>query len=297
MTRAASDEQLMEDATARLDAMLAQGPTTVESKTGYGLTAEQELRLLDLNTALGAAHVVDVVSTLMAAHSFPAGLSMWERRGYVDEIVNRIVPAAAERGAEFNDVYCDEGYFTVEQSRRILEAGRRAGLAAKIHADQYAAIGAAGLAAELGVVSADHLNYTDDEDLRRLAEAGVVGVLMPLIDFAVAHPQPVNARRWVSAGLTIALATDLCPGGWAVSMPLALQFACRVSRLTPEEALWAATAGAARAMQRDDRGALQEGRLADAVIIAVPSLDELVYRIGHAPVRYVVKSGRVVVGN
>lgn len=296
MTRAATDEELLADAGARLDAMLAQGTTTAESKTGYGLNAEQELRLLDLNARLAADHEVDVVSTLMAAHAFPAELSMWERRGYVDEIVNEIIPAAADRGAEFNDVYCDEGYFTVDQSRRILEAGRRQGLAPKIHVDQYAAIGAAALAAELGVVSADHLNFTDDEDLHRLAAAGVVGVLMPLIDFAVAHSAPVNARRWVSAGLTVALATDLCPGGWAVSMPLAIQFACRVSRLTPEEALWAATAGAARAVRRADRGALVAGHLADAVVIAVPSLEELVYRIGHPPVPCVIKSGRVVVG-
>ncbi|MFW6088399.1 MAG: amidohydrolase family protein [Gemmatimonadota bacterium] len=277
-----------------LDAMLAQGTTTAESKTGYGLSVEQELRMLGLNGRLAAEHPVDVVSTLMAAHAFPPGAAEAGAAAWVDEIVERIVPAAIELGAEFNDVYCDEGYFSAAQSRRVLEAGVRTGLAPKIHADQYARIGAGALAAELGVVSADHLNYTNDEELAALASAGVVGVLMPLIDFAVAHPRPVDARRWVAAGLTIGLATDLCPGGWAVSMPLAMQFACRVSGLTPDEALWAATAGGAAAVSRDDRGAFEPGRLADAVVIDVPNLEELIYRIGHAPVRWVMKRGRMV---
>ena len=296
MTRAASDEELLVAAAARLDAMLAQGTTTAESKTGYGLSIEQELRLLRLNRRLDATHDLDVVSTLMAAHAFPPDPGDTGADRWVDEIVDQIVPAAAELGAEFNDVYCDEGYFSVEQARRVLEAGAAAGLAPKIHADQYARIGAGRLAAELGVVSADHLNRTNDEELGALASAGVVGVLMPLIDFAVAHPSAVDARPWVRVGLTIGLATDLCPGGWAVSMPLAMQFACRVSGLTPDEALWASTAGGAAAVLRDDRGAFEPGYLADAVVIDVPSLDELVYRIGHAPVRWVMKRGRVVEG-
>jgi len=297
MTRFASDEELLEGASARLDAMLAQGTTTAESKTGYGLTVEQELRMLRLNRSLAEGHAVDIVSTLMAAHAFPPGDEGSEtgRERWIEAIVTEIVPAARDLGAEFNDVFCDDGYFSVEQARRVLEAGLAAGLAPKIHADQYAALGGAALAAELEVVSADHLNVTSDADLAALAAAGVVGVLMPLIDFAVAHPHPVDARRWVRAGLAIGLATDLCPGGWAVSMPLAMQFACRVSALSPEQALWAATAGGARAVGRAERGALEAGYVADAVVIDVPSLDELIYRIGHAPVSRVVKAGRVVV--
>jgi len=297
MTRAASDDELLAAATARLDAMLAQGTTTAESKTGYGLSAEHELRMLRLNARLADEHPIDVVSTLMAAHAFPPGCATAaDAERWTVVIEREIVPAAADLGAEFNDVYCDEGYFSVDQARRVLEAGRDAGLTPKIHADQYARLGASALAAELGVVSADHLNFTTDGELGALAGAGVVGVLMPLIDFAVAHPRPVDARRWVEAGMTIGLATDLCPGGWAVSMPLAMQFACRVSGLTPDQALWAATAGAAAALSRDDRGAFEPGRLADAVVIDVPNLDELVYRIGHAPVRRVVRRGRCLDG-
>ncbi len=295
MTRATSDEELLVAATSRLDAMLAQGTTTAESKTGYGLSTEQELRLLSLNQRLDADHPVDVVSTLMAAHDFPPGASQAQREAYVTSIVEELIPAAAETGsAEFNDVFCDEGFFTVEQGRRVLEAGVAAGLKPKIHTDQYSRLGGAGLAADLAVVSADHLNFATDQDLASLAEAGVTGVLMPLIDFAVAHPRPVDARRWVRAGLPIGLATDLCPGGWAVSMPLAMQFACRICALTPEQALWAATAGAARAVRRDDRGVLEPGCLGDVVVIDVPHLEDLIYRIGHAPVTRVIKRGRIV---
>ena len=295
MTRAAADEELLSAATGRLDAMLAQGTTTVESKTGYGLDLAQELRLLALNRQLDTDHAMDVVSTFMAAHDFPPGTAWAEREAYVDAIVGEMIPAAAETGAaEFNDVFCDEGYFSVEQARRVLEAGRDAGLHPKIHTDQYSSLGGAELAADLGVVSADHLNCATDEDLAGLAAAGVTGVLMPLIDFAVGHPRPVDGRRWVSAGLPIGLATDICPGGWAVSMPLAMQFACRVSALTPEQALWAATTGAARAIGREDRGALVPGRLADVVIVGLPQLEDLIYRIGHAPVTTVVKRGKVV---
>ena len=296
MTRAASDEELLVTATGRLDSMLAQGTTTAESKTGYGLSTEQELRLLLLNRRLDAGHPVDVLSTLMAAHDFPPGTSPARREAYVNSIIEDVIPAAAETGAaEFNDVFCDEGFFTVEQARRVLEAGVSAGLKPKIHTDQYSHLGGAELAADLAVVSADHLNFASDDDLARLAGAGVTGVLMPLIDFAVAHPRPVDARRWIRAGLPIGLATDLCPGAWAVSMPLAMQFACRLCALTPEQALWAATAGAARAVRRDDRGVLEPGYLGDVVVIDVPHLEELIYRIGHASVTGVVKRGRIVV--
>lgn len=296
MTRAASDEELLIAAMGRLDAMMAQGTTTAESKTGYGLSAEHEMRLLLLNRRLDADHSIDIVSTLMAAHAFPPGASPSQREAYVELIVEEIIPAAAEEGgAEFNDVFCDEGFFTVDQARRVLEAGKAVSLEPKIHTDQYSHLGGAELAADLAVVSADHLNFATHEDLARLADAGAMGVLMPLIDFAVAHPRPVDARRWVRAGLPIGLATDLCPGGWAVSMPLAMQFACRLCALTPEQALWAATVGAARAVRRDDRGVLAPGYLGDVVVIDVPGLEDLIYRTGHASVTRVIKRGQVVV--
>ncbi|MFI5313849.1 MAG: amidohydrolase family protein, partial [Candidatus Dormibacteria bacterium] len=186
MTRSASVEQLTGAAAARLRGMFAHGTTTVESKTGYGLTTEHELKMLEVNRLLDGEQPVDVVSTFLAAHAIPPGTS---RRSYTDQVVEEMIPQVAELGSvSFCDVYCDEGYFTVDDSRRILEAGLEAGIAGKIHADAYSAIGATRLAVELGLTSADHLNHTDRPTMQKLAERGVVGVVMPALDFAVAHP-------------------------------------------------------------------------------------------------------------
>lgn len=293
MTRAADVDALVESAAVRLHAMLRHGTTTAESKSGYGLTVADELRLLEVNRRLDREGPVDVVSTFMGAHDFPPETSP---ASYVDLIVEEMIPAVAEGGlAEFCDVFCDDGYFDATQARRILEAGADAGLAAKIHADQYAAAGGAELAGDLAAVSADHLNFSSASGLRRMAEAGVTAVLMPLIDFAVRHPRPIEARRWIASGLTVALGTDLCPGAYAVSMPLAIQFACRGNGLSAEEAVLAATTGSARACGLEDRGALAPGLLADIQVWGIPTFEDLVYRIGDNPVQRVIKRGKVVV--
>ena len=293
MTRREDVDDLFAASHARLDELLVHGTTTVESKSGYGLDPESELKLLRVNRLLDESHEVDVVSTFMGAHDFPPDVP---RDTYVDQVIDEMIPRVAEeRLARFCDVFCDDGYYTVDQSRRILLAGAESGLAPKIHADQYSRLGGAELAAELGAVSADHLNFTDDGGLRRMADADVVAVLMPLIDFAVQHPKPIEARRWIDAGLDIALGTDLCPGGYAVSMPLAIQFACRWNGLSPEEALLAATSGSARACGLTDRGAIAPGKAADLQVWDVASLEDMVYRIGHNPVRTVIKNGKVVV--
>jgi len=293
-TRAASKEELIAAALPRLDEMLAHGTTTVESKSGYGLTTEDEVRLLDVNRQLAAEHPLDLVSTFMGAHDIPPEL---DRARYVDRVIDEQIPEVARLGlARFCDVFCDEGWFTPDDAQRVLEAGVEAGLAPKIHAEQYARTGGARLAADLGCTSADHLNYASHSDLEALANAGVVGVLMPLIDFAVRHPRPIAARAWIEAGLTVALGTDLCPGGYAVSMPLAIQFACRGNGLSPDEAVHAATAGAAAASGLSDRGRLVPGALADLQIWNVASVEEMVYRIGHNPVATVIKCGKVVHG-
>ena len=293
MTRDEDPQTLYESAAHRLDTMLAHGTTTAESKSGYGLDVESELKLLRVNRELDRRHPIDVVSTFMGAHDFPPEL---DREAYVDLIVGEMIPRVADESlAAFCDAFCDEGYFTVEQSRRILEAGREAGLAPKIHADQYSNPGGASLAAEIGATSADHLNYSSPEALERMAGQGVVAVLMPLIDFAVQHPKPIRGREWIEAGLEVALGTDVCPGGYAVSMPLAVQFACRWNGLSPEEALYAGTLGAAHACGLGDRGRIEPGAVADLQVWDVSSLEEMVYRIGHNPVRSVVKNGKVVI--
>jgi imidazolonepropionase len=293
MTRSEGVEALLDAALERVGAMLAHGTTTVESKSGYGLDTPSELKILEVNRRLDGAQPVDLVSTFMGAHDFPPDLS---REHYVDLVIDEMIPRVADAGlAGFCDVFCDDGYYTVDQSRRILEAGIAAGLAPKIHADQYSDLGGADLAADLAAVSADHLNFTTIDGLQRMAEAGVTAVLMPLIDFAVQHPRPIRARDWVEAGLPIAIGTDLCPGGYAVSMPLAIQFACRGNGLSPDEALHAATAGSATACGLNDRGTLTAGALADLQVWDVPTLEDMVYRIGHNPVRTVIKRGKVVV--
>ncbi len=295
MTRSAGLEELTQSAALRLKRMLFHGTTTVESKSGYGLNLDVELQQLEVNRRLPRLVPMDVVSTFLGAHAFPTDVVPGD---YVDLIVHQMIPAVAEGGlAEFCDVYCDEGYFSLAQARRILTAAQKAGLKLKIHADQYSALGASDLAAELGAVSADHLNHTPQESMGRLAEAGVVGVLMPAIDFAVQHPHPFDARAMQDAGMQLALATDLCPGGWTESMQLVMQLACRLHRLSPEEALLAATTGGARALALQDRGALAPGLLADLQVWDLPSFEDVIYRLGHNAVTAVVKRGRVVIGS
>jgi imidazolonepropionase len=291
MTRAATVEQLTEDAAARLGAMFAHGTTTVESKTGYGLTTEDELKMLEVNRRLDGEQPVDVVSTFLGAHAIPPGTS---REYYTDQVVEEMIPQVAELGfVSFCDVYCDEGYFTVEDSRRILEAGMEAGLAAKIHADAYSAIGATQLAAELGVTSADHLNHTNRPTMQRLASLGVVGVVMPALDFAVAHGRPFDARAMIESGLTLALATDLCPGCWVESQQLVMALAARLYGIPPTVALRATTVDAARALGLDDRGSLEPGKLADLQIWDVSAYGDVVYKVGRNAVTTVIKRGRV----
>ena len=293
-TRAATVDDLMSAAVPRLDEMLAHGTTTVESKSGYGLTVADEIKLLEVNRLLDQSHAVQLVSTFMGAHDVPPEV---DRSAYVEQVVSEQLPEVAERGlAVFCDVFCDEGYFTPRDALRVLKAGLDAGLAPKIHAEQYARTGGAHLAAELGCASADHLNFARADDLLALAGAGVTAVLMPLIDFAVQHPKPIDASRWCEAGLTIALGTDMCPGGYAASMPLAIQFACRGNGLSPEQALLAATAGAAHACGLEGHGRLTAGAVADIQIWNVATLEDMVYRTGHNPVRQVIKRGKVVHG-
>jgi len=292
MTRAETSDTLTVSASQRLRRMFRSGTTTVESKSGYGLSLTEEIKQLEVNRRLRAIQPVDVVSTFLGAHDFPPDVP---RQRYVDMVINEMIPRVAEEGlAEFCDVYCDDGYYTVEQSQRILEAGLRAGLQAKIHVDAYSDIGGAEMAAELGVVSADHLNYTDRAAMRKLAEAGAIGVVMPALDFAVRHPRPFDARAMMAEGMTLALATDLCPGCWVESMQLVMQLACRLYQFSPAEALYASTVGAARALGLEtDRGSLEPGKLADVQIWDLPTFEDVIYRLGHNAVETVIKRGRV----
>jgi imidazolonepropionase len=293
-TRTLSVDELVAATLPRLTEMLVAGTTTVESKSGYGLTVASELAMLRANRRLAELQPMDVVSTFLGAHALPDDLP---RERYVALIVDEMLPQVAEeRLAEFDDVWCERGYFTVEEARRILEAGLRYGLKPKLHLDQLSHTGAAALAAELRCTSVDHLNHTPPDELRLMAAAGVAAVAMPGIDFATAHQPPVDCRRILDSDMLLALATDICPGGWIPSMQLIIALACRLHRLSPAEAIRAATLGAAQAVARQDEiGSLEPGKLADILILDVSRHEELAYKIGRNAVQTVIKRGQVVV--
>lgn len=291
-TRACSVDDLTSQASDRVREMARHGTTTLESKSGYGLEAAAELRILQASNRLGEEAPVEVATTYLGAHAFPTDLAPAE---YVRMVIDQ-VPAVAEAGlAEFCDVYCDVGYFDLDQTRRILEAGLAHGLRPKLHLDAYSHTGAADLAIELGAVSVDHLNCTPPKDVDKLAEAGVVGVYMPCLDYAVGHDHPVDARALADAGMELALATDTCPGCWATSMQLAIAMACRSGGLSVAQALRAATYGAARSLGREDRiGSLEIGKQADLIVLDLPRHEDVAYRLGRNSVSTVIKAGRIV---
>ncbi|MEO7348594.1 MAG: imidazolonepropionase [Terrimesophilobacter sp.] len=291
-TRAASSEQLLEQSSARIHDMMRQGTTTLESKSGYGLSSAHELRLLETNQRLSDTMPVDIVSTYLGAHAFPDDIPHDQ---WVNEII-ALTPEVAERGlAEFTDAYCDEGYFNLAQTERILAAGLDVGLKPKLHLDAYSHTGAASLAIELGAVSVDHLNFTTDAELRALGDAGIPGVYMPCLDYSVAHQHPVDPRRIVNAGMELALATDICPGCWVTNMQLAVAMACRTGGLSVAQALRAATYGSALALGRHESvGSLKVGMQADVIVLDVTRHEDIAYRIGNNAVTTVIARGSVI---
>jgi imidazolonepropionase len=293
MMREASKEQLAGSAAERLAHMLACGTTTVESKSGYGLNTATEIKMLEVNKLLGERQPIEIVSTFLGAHEFPDDKS---RDAYIAEIMDEMIPEVARRGlAEFNDVYCDDGYYTVEETRAILQRGLDHGLKIKIHTDAYSHIGGSTLAAEMKAVSADHMNYTDPSEYALLREAGVVCVVMPGLDFAVGHNRPFDARAMLDAGVTMALATDMCPGCWLESMPFVVQLACRLYKFGPAEAIRAGTLHAAMALDRADRlGSLEPGKQADVAIFPYERYEDMAYRLGRGRARLVLKAGKIV---
>ncbi len=290
-TRAASQEQLAALASRRLDSFLRHGTTTLEMKTGYGLTLEDERKQL---TAGKVAHPANRVHTVLAAHLTPEEYSGRDDE-YIDLVCDEILPALAGR-AEFADVFCDEGAFTVEQSRRVLEAGRAAGFRLKIHAEELAHTGGTALAAELGAVSADHLIHITGEDIAALRASGTVAVLLPGTSYTL-HTTYAPARELLDAGVTIALATDFNPGScYCENLQLMISLACQEQRLTPAEALRAATLGGAAALGlQNEVGSIELGKRCDLLVLDAASHEELPYHYGVNLVTGVVAGGELVV--
>ena len=295
-TRKAGLDDLVALARPRLAEMLRCGTTTAEAKSGYGLTVGDELKMLRAMRALEGSQPVELVSTFMGAHEVPPEFRD-DPEAYVDLVVDRMLPAVVdERLAEWNDVFCERGVFTPAQSTRILEAGRRLGLQARIHANELGETGGAQVAARVGARSADHLVFLGDDDIAALARAGVVATLLPTAAFYLKLGQYAPARRLIEAGVPVALATDVNPGGgFSPSMPFAMTLACFAMGLTFEESLNAATANAAYALDRHERvGSLEPGKQCDAVIVGGPATELL--RVGADAIVGVIKRGTVAGG-
>jgi imidazolonepropionase len=292
-TRAASATRLLAETGARLRRMAAAGTTSVEVKSGYALNHDGELRLLRLIPRLARATGLRLVPTYLGAHAVAPELS--ERADvYVDRIVRRTVPAVARGGwARFCDVFCEPGFFSVAQAERILRAARSFGLGLKLHADEFVASGGARLAARLGTRSADHLLATSAADRRRLGRAGVSAVVLPLTALASAASRRSPARELVDAGAPVALGTDCSPNTWVEEMPTVLAAAVHAGRLTPAEALTAATVNAAHAIGLESAGTIQLGRPADLVVLPVASASSIGYRFTLRPT-VVLREGKPV---
>lgn len=296
-TREATETALAARARPFLEGMLRLGVTTVEAKSGYGLSLEDEQKLLRVYRTLDADGPVPIVPTLLAAHVVPPEFAA-DRRGYVDLVCGSILPAAAREGlARFCDVFVEEGAFTADEARRILRVAGTLGLRAKLHVDQLGDGDGARLAAEVGAISADHLEYTGEEGARALAAAGTVAVALPIATLYLRQP-PMRARTFVDAGCAVAVATDFNPGSapsW--HLPLALTLACTMNGLTPAEALKGATRYAARAIGLEDsRGALEVGKRADLVVLDAESPDEWCYHFRPNAARGVFAGGSPVHG-
>ncbi len=294
-TRAASDDELLRCLRARADTFLRYGTTTFEAKSGYGLTTRDEVRSLAAVQRLQADFPGLVVPTFLGAHAVPADYRA-DPDAYVDLIVSEMLPEVTGLAA-FCDAFCDQGAFSVAQTRRIFDAARRLGLDLRIHADELASIGAAQLAAEYHAASADHLIQVTLDGIERLAEAGVVATLLPGTSFCLAHGSHAPARGLLNSGITVALATDCNPGTcFTENMQLIIALACITLRMSVEEAVTAATLGGARALRLEHEvGSLEQGKRADLIVLDARSYLDIPYHFGVNLVRSVIAGGRRVI--
>ena len=295
LTREAGEESLYRRARGVVREMISLGVTTIECKSGYGLDREHELELLRVYRRLAESEPVRIVPTFLGAHVVPPEYRE-RREAYVALLVEELIPAiAAERLAACCDAFVEDSAFSVDEARRILLAGRAAGLAPRLHADQLSASGGAELAAEVGALSADHLEQVSDAGIAAMARQGVVAVSLPLASLYLGQP-PMPARRLIDAGVAVAVATDFNPGSApSYHLPLAMTLACTLQRMTPAEALKGATLHAAKALGLEQRvGSLERGKAADFALIDAPDVDHWLYHFRPNACRLTVAGGRVV---
>lgn len=304
-TQNASREELRSLAAKRLERMLVHGSTTVEIKTGYGLSSESELNMLECIYDLAEDSRWSIVPTFMPAHAVPPGTP---REQYVNQIVEEMLPRAkrihdARRSPAikdlFVDVFCDKGYFTLDDTRRIFDAARKLGLSLKVHSDEFENLGATSLAAEYGANSTDHVLNINDADIEKMRQSDTVAVLLPGTSFYLNLKEHAPARKLIDGGVAVALGSDFNPGSCHIfSLPMIMGLACMHLKMLPEEALTALTLNAACALGLgSERGILREGYRADITIYDVATLEEIPYNVGWNPVASVIKDGVIVVAD
>lgn len=303
-TRAASEQELFEMALPRVRLMLEHGTTTAEAKSGYGLTVEDELKILRVIRRLNAETPLDLIPTFLGAHEIPdeyrsEGSTGRAREAYISLVIDEMLPRVAREGlAQYTDIFCESHVFTADESRRVLSRAKELGLGVRLHADQLTLCGGGRLAAELEAATADHLEWIDDEGIESLKRAGVIAVLLPGAVFNLGLTRYAPARKMIESGLAVAIATDFNPGSSPTpSMQMILSIACTQMRMTPAEAITAATINPAYSLDRGDlAGSLEIGKQADMVLFDCRDYRQIPYFFGINHARAVIKSGRVVTG-
>jgi len=294
-TRAASEEELADKAAKELSTMLRMGVTTCEAKSGYGLDPEDEYKQLRAIRRLNETQKVELVPTFLGAHALPEEFKN-DREGFLRLLCEEMIPTVArEHLAEFCDVFCETGVFTAQESRRILEAGKKHGLTPKIHADEIDPIGGSQLAGEIGAITAEHLIVCPDEGIASMAKGGTIACLLPATSFYLGASF-APARAMIDAGVAVAVATDFNPGSCPSSnLQLTMNIACLKYRLTPEEVLTSVTLNGAAGIRRADRiGSVEVGKQGDLLVWDAPDLDYICYRLGANLVNTVIKKGEIV---
>jgi imidazolonepropionase len=295
-TRQASKKDLLSLSLNRLDNMLLLGTTTAEAKSGYGLNLKDEIKQLETLEELNRIHPIDIVPTFMGAHEIPEEYKS-RKSDYIELLIDKILPEVKEKNlAEFFDVFCEEGVFSVEETRKLVRAAKAAGLKIKIHADEFSPLGGAKLAAEEKATSADHLLNITEEGIQELAKSQTAATLLPAVSVFLMYEKKAPARKLIEEGAIVALATDFNPGSsMTESMLFVLQLAVFSLKMSIEEAINAATANAAYALAKHEEvGSLEVGKKMDVVLWDVPNYPTLVYHLGINPLKYVIKNGKIV---
>jgi len=296
-TRAASEEELISLCLQRLDQMLLHGATTVEAKSGYGLNLEDELKQLRVLAKLDRIHPIDIIPTFMGAHEIPKEYRS-KKEEYIELLIHKIIPEVRRKKlAEFFDIFCEQGVFSLEETKRLVEAAKAAGFKVKIHADEFVPLGGAQLAAEIGATSAEHLINITPDGIRALAQSNTAAVLLPAVSFFLMLEKRAPARELIAQGAIVALASDFNPGSsMTESMLFVLLLGVYTLKMSIEEAINASTANAAYAIGlHKEAGTLEPGKKMDLLLCDVPNYSHLVYHLGINPIQHVVKNGKMVV--